>query len=53
MQRNLLKVENQLKAEGLGFRETNTSNGEYLGGVTSHYKQEIARNGLIQRQERP
>lgn len=29
---NLDKFENKLKAEGLGFRETNADNGEYLGG---------------------
>lgn len=29
---NLDKFENMLKAEGLGFRETNADNGEYLGG---------------------
>lgn len=35
IQKQLKKAELMLKAEGLGFRETNASNGEYLGGLTA------------------
>lgn len=35
IQKQLKKAELMLKAEGLGFKETNASNGEYLGGLTA------------------
>lgn len=35
MSSKLQQFENKLKAEGLAFRETNASNGEYLGGFVN------------------
>ncbi|WP_068449144.1 hypothetical protein [Caviibacter abscessus] len=47
--KNLKTFENKLKAEGLGFKETNASNGEYLGGLVNRSGLDNVTKSLIEK----
>lgn len=49
IQKQLQLTENKLKSEGLGFKETNASNGEYLGGLVNRSGLDNVTNSLIEK----
>lgn len=49
IQKQLKLTENKLKSEGLGFKETDASNGEYLGSLTNRTGLENGKSSLIER----